>query len=494
MRREEKPWARNWKNHKGLRLRGAPRVSDLHGELPSIIIPPQSAGGGVDISKIPLSPGSSVASEKSAPRKKETAMGCEINPFETAVATFKAVADLIKLEERYPGKDLIRRMTTPDRGICFRISLQKDDGAILAVDAYRVQFNDDRGPYKGGIRFHPQVTHDEVKALAFWMYLKTAVVDVPYGGAKGGITVDYKALSDSEKERLTKQYFQGLHTFIGPSTDIPAPDVNTGPREMAWGLDKLRLLLGHWEYAALTGKPIALGGSLGRTEATGRGCVYVTKAYLDDNEISPKKSTASIQGFGNGGQWAAHDLHELGVKVVAVSDTSCCLYSKKGLDIPGVIKHKNATGRLKGFGRSAEERPTDAIWDIPVTVLVPAALENSITIDVAKRIDAKVIAELANGPTTPEADEYLFKKNIAIIPDILANAGGVTVSYYEWVQNTQGETWAQDVVEGRLQKKMTAAYKQVSKFATEKETSMRTAAYAIAIERVAHAMVSRGAQ
>ncbi len=418
----------------------------------------------------------------------------EDNTFETAAATFRKVSGQIGLEKRYPGCDLVNRMTVPDMGIAFRISLQMDDGSIKGYQAFRVQFNDDRGPYKGGVRFHPWVTYDEVKALAFWMYMKTAVVDIPFGGAKGGICVDYKALSMPEKERLTKQYFQVLHSFIGPQTDIPAPDVNTGPREMAWGLDRIRKLSGQWEYAIVTGKPLDLGGSPGRTEATGRGCIYVTRTYMEEHDIDPASSTAVVQGFGNGGQWAAHDLASLGVRVLAVSDTSCCLHAPEGLDVPAVTEHKKKTGRLAGFSPRVKELPSDGLWNIPATVLVPAALENAITPGVAKRLDVKVIAEVANGPSTPEACEYFFKRDVAVIPDILANAGGVTVSYYEWVQNTQGYSWEQEEVEAKLEKTMVKAYRAVHHLASEKQMSMRDAAYAIAIERVAHAMAERGAQ
>lgn len=418
----------------------------------------------------------------------------QINPFDTAVNMFKRTAGEMDLERAHPGQDLVNRMTTPDMSISFRISLALDTGEIKAFEAYRVQFNDDRGPYKGGVRFHPQVTLDEVKALAFWMYLKTAVVEIPFGGGKGGISVDYKNLSMAEKERLTKQFFQTLHPFIGVNKDIPAPDVNTGPREMAWGLDRMRKLTGFWEYAILTGKPVELGGSRGRDAATGRGCIYVTEAFMKDEKIKPARSTASIQGFGNGGQWAALDLAALGVKVVAVSDTSCCLYAQGGLDVKAAVAHKQQAGHLKGFPGKAEERSVESLWDVPVTILVPAALENSITIGIAKRIDARVIPEVANGPTTPEADEYLFKNGVTIIPDILSNAGGVTVSYYEWVQNIQGETWTQQEVEKRLKIKMTGAYEQIRDLSREKEISLRSAAYRIAIDRVANAMVRRGAQ
>jgi len=408
---------------------------------------------------------------------------------------FQQVADRIRLEERYPGKDIVMRMTTPDICITFRMSLALDNGTVKAFEGYRVQFNDDRGPYKGGVRFHPQVDLDEVKALAFWMYLKTAVVDIPFGGAKGGICVDYQSLSDSEKERLTKKFFETILPYIGVNKDIPAPDVNTGPREMAWGLDRMRKSTGYWEYGILTGKPLGLGGSPGRESATGRGVVYVTSAYLEDHGIDPKKCTASVQGFGKGGQWAAFDLEQLGVKVVAISDISCCIYCEQGVDIQKAIQHTKSTGCLHGFqGQGVREMETESLWDIPVTILIPAALENCITLDVAKRLQVGAITELANGPTVPEADRYLFDKGIAIIPDILANAGGVIVSYYEWVQNVQGETSTQQVVEEKLKRKMNAAYREVYELSRKNLGSMRSAAYQIAIERVARAMITRGAQ
>jgi len=419
----------------------------------------------------------------------------KINPFQTVVDMLKQMADQMKLHQQYPGQDIVNRMTTPDMCLSFRISLALDNGEVKIFEGYRVQFSDDRGPYKGGVRFHPDVDLDEVKALAFLMCLKTAVVDIPYGGAKGGICVDYKKLSLAEKERITKKFFEMLHPFIGVNKDIPAPDVNTGQREMAWGLDRIRRCTGFWEYGILTGKPLELGGSPGRDCATGRGCIYVTKAYLDDNGINPQQCTASVQGFGNGGQWSAYDLARLGVKVTAVSDTSCCLYAEQGIDVDAAISHKKKTGKLQGFrGQRVEEKATEFLWDVPVTIIVPSALENVITLDVAKRIKAKVIVELANGPTTPDADRYLYESNISVIPDILANAGGVVVSYYEWVQNVQGETWTQETVEDRLRKKIVPAYQKINELSRESHVSMRSAAYRIAIDRVAKALVTRGAQ
>ncbi|MBA4386340.1 MAG: glutamate dehydrogenase [Verrucomicrobia bacterium] len=417
-----------------------------------------------------------------------------VNPFETAVSTFMRVARGMKLEQRYPNQDIINRMIIPDTCISFRISLALDRGEVKALEGYRVQFNDDRGPYKGGVRFHPQVTLDEVKALAFWMYLKTAVADIPYGGGKGGIRVDYKALTDREKERLTKKFFDILHPYIGVFKDIPAPDVNTGAREMAWGLDRIRKRTSEWQYGILTGKPIELGGSLGRDSATGRGCIYVVEAYLKQHGMNPTDCTASIQGFGNGGQWAAFDLDRMGVRVVAVSDTSCCLSSKDGLDVKAAIAHKVKKGTLKGFSRSVAERKTDQLWSIPATIVVPSALENSITLGVAKGLQTKLIAEVANGPTTPDADAYFARQKVPVIPDILANAGGVTVSYYEWVQNIQGEIWTREKVEQQMRGKLVSAFEHIHNICREEKIPMRESAYRLAIDRVSKAMISRGAQ
>ncbi len=416
--------------------------------------------------------------------------------YEETVAFVKDIARKMRLEEQYPGHDLIRRMTTPDLSISFRISLRMDDGTIKAVPAYRVQYNDDRGPYKGGVRFHPQVDYYEVAALALWMYLKTAVVDIPFGGAKGGVRVDYNNLSPGEQERLTKQYFQTLYHFIGPNRDIPAPDVNTGPREMAWGLDRMRKMSGKWEYAILTGKPLYLGGCPGRIEATGRGCATVALQAMKDEGLEPEKCTASVQGFGNVGQWAAMDLHAAGVKVVCISDSHGALYNPSGLDVPALKAYKEATGTVKGFSSrsDAEEHPRDFIWDVPVTVLVPAALENAITGEVAEKLEVRIICEGANGPTTQEADDILKRKGTIVVPDILANAGGVTVSYYEWVQNVQGELWSQEEVECKLRNRLIGAYEEVRKIALREKTTLREAAYRTALDRVAHAMVVRGVQ
>jgi glutamate dehydrogenase/leucine dehydrogenase len=425
-------------------------------------------------------------------RKEEDMSGKKV--FDANVKRFREIAEKMGLENEFPGQDLVARLTTPDLAVSFHLSLRMDDGSIKAFDGYRVQFNDDRGPYKGGVRFHPNVDYHEVAALALWMYLKTAVVGVPFGGAKGGIRVDYKSLSVGEKERLTKQYFQTLYHFIGPNRDIPAPDVNTGWREMAWGLDRMRKMSGKWEYPILTGKPLHLGGCPGREEATGRGCAIVTLACLEDLKIPPADATASVQGFGNVGQWMAIDMHTAGVKVLCVSDTSCALYNESGLDIPAVKEHKVKTGKLAGFGGDAEERPSDSIWDIPVTISAPSALENSIDEEVAGKLDAKIVAEGANGPTTEEADELLAKKGVKVLPDILANAGGVTVSYYEWVQNVQGELWTQEQVESKLRRRLVKAYEEIRDLSAAESITMREAAYRLAVERVANAMVERGVQ
>jgi glutamate dehydrogenase/leucine dehydrogenase len=413
--------------------------------------------------------------------------------YELAKQTFQKYARAIKLEERYPGMDLIRRMTTPDRAIEFRISLQRDDGTISALSAARVQFNDDRGPYKGGLRFHPTATLEHCKALAFWMYLKTAVVDIPFGGAKGGINVEYAKLSEGEKERLTKKYAIILCDDIGQEKDIPAPDVGTGAREMAWILDAWRMIHGDYHRGVVTGKPIGIGGSQGRTSATGRGTVFCIEEAAKRYRLKLRGSTAIVQGFGNAGQYAATFLVKDGVKVIAVSDSGSAIHNARGLDIDKLRKHKDKTGKVADFpGSRAVQR--DAILELKADILVPAALENSITTENVERIQARVIAEAANGPTTPLADARLAERGIHVIPDILCNAGGVTVSYFEWVQNRQEFYWSAEQVDKELHAVMTKAFANVAQTAEQHKCTLREAAYRIAIERVAQAMVSRGTQ
>ncbi len=413
--------------------------------------------------------------------------------FEQALVHFRRYAEPLDLPRRYPDRDILRHLTTPDKSIELRLTFQRDGGALEVCRAYRVQFNDDRGPYKGGIRFHPDVSLNEVKALAFWMYLKTAVVDIPFGGAKGGVAVDYAALSLPEKERLTKRYALVLANEIGPDRDIPAPDVNTGEREMAWILDEWRMIQGSYHRGVVTGKPIGLGGSAGRREATGRGVVYVLDEVARDAGLALEGATAAVQGFGNVGSAAAEELHRLGARVVAVNDVTGAIRNDRGLDVPAVCRHVRAGGALTEFA-GAEAFGRDDLLTMEVDVLVPAALENAITADNAGAVKARIIAEGANGPVTPEADAALAARGVVMIPDILCNAGGVTVSYFEWVQNRQEFYWSAEQVNRELRRILTEAYRRVSELARAEKVTLREAAYRIAIERVAEAAVRRGVQ
>ncbi len=413
--------------------------------------------------------------------------------FELALEYFHKYADPMDLPGRHPGCDILRHLTTPDRCIELRLTFQRDDGSLQICSAYRVQFNDDRGPYKGGIRFHPSVGLGEVKAMAFWMYLKTAVVDIPFGGAKGGAAVDYEKLSLLEKERLTKRYALVLAHDIGPEKDIPAPDVNTSQCEMAWILDAWRMIRGSYYRGVVTGKPIALGGSAGRREATGRGVVYVLIEAARDMGLDLTAATAAVQGFGNVGAVVAEELHQLGTRVVAVSDATGAIGNPDGLDIPALLRHVASGGPLTQFPH-AEAFPRDELLTTEVDVLVPAALENAITARNAPEVKAKLIAEAANGPVTPRAAEILTERGVVMIPDILCNAGGVTVSYFEWVQNRQEFYWHLEKVNQELHRILTTAYRQVAELARREGVTLREAAYRIAIERVAEAALRRGVQ
>ncbi len=415
------------------------------------------------------------------------------NAFELAKQHFYRYAKPLDLEGRFPGCDILNHLTTPDRSIEFRLTLQRDDGSQQVCDGYRVQFNDDRGPYKGGIRFHPIVDLAEIKALAFWMYLKTAIVDIPFGGAKGGVAVDYKSLSLTEKERLTKRYALILLDDLGPDKDIPAPDVSTSEREMAWIMDTWRMIHGRYERAVVTGKPVSVGGSRGRREATGRGVVIAVTEAARDIGLDIAGATAAIQGFGNVGKAAAMQLHAQGAKVVAVSDVQCAIVNTGGLDIPALCEHCELGGVLAEFAE-AEQIPRDDLLTMEVDILIPAALENAITAGNAADIKARIIGEGANGPVTPEAVDILGGKDMVVIPDILANAGGVTVSYFEWVQNRQEFYWPEQRVNDELKRVMVAAYRQVADLAKSQEINLREAAYRIAIERVTEAALRRGVQ
>jgi len=413
--------------------------------------------------------------------------------FQRARDLFLHYAAPLDLATRYGGLSLAERLTTPDKSISYRLSLQMDDGTIRPFQAFRVQFNDDLGPYKGGLRFHPRVSLDEVTALAFWMYVKTAVVNVPFGGAKGGIAVDYAALSLAEKERLTKKFALMLANDIGPDLDIPAPDVNTGPREMAWMLHAWRMASGRYHHGMITGKPLDLGGSQGRQEATGIGVVTVLLAAARDHGIDARGATAAVQGFGNVGRNAALELARQGVCVRAVSDVAGGVYRADGLDVAALATYCDQTGSVAGFP-GAQAIDHEAVLTCECDFLVPAALEDAITESLAPRVKARMIAEGANGPTTRAAAAILEQRGIPVVPDVLANAGGVTVSYFEWVQNRQELYWPRDEVLARMNDKLLTAYRQMAERAAQQKVSMRQSAYEIAIERIVKIMLERGAQ
>ncbi len=408
--------------------------------------------------------------------------------FENAISLIQQTADRLALDKRYPGMQVIERIKIPDKIIMFRATVQLDTGALKVFNCYRIQHCDVLGPYKGGIRFHPEVDLDEVQALALWMSLKTALVDIPYGGAKGGITVDPKTLTATELERLVRKYTFRLVNDIGPNIDIPAPDMGTSAREMAWIFDEYRK---HRDsaYGVVTGKPIALGGSLGRKEATGRGVVC---AMLEAaKELGLSNYTVGVQGFGNVGSHAALDCHARGLKVVAVSDITGSVHNPAGLDIPAMVKHRDRTGGIAGFagGQTLEE-----IVSYPCDVLLPCAKENMLTADNAGSVRARLIVEGANGPTMPEADRILDARKVLVVPDILANAGGVIVSYFEWVQNREGFYWEEEEVNSRLFTRLRKAYARVRDLAGQKKISLRQAAYCLALDKIVRAMIDRGAQ
>jgi len=416
-------------------------------------------------------------------------MDKKVNVFENAIGLVEKTADILNFEKRFHGMQLIERLRIPDKVIMFRATVQLDSGPLKVFNCYRIQHSDVLGPYKGGIRFHPEVELDEVKALALWMSLKTALVDIPYGGAKGGITVDPRMLSITELERLVRKYTSRLINDIGPSIDIPAPDMGTSAREMAWIYDEYRKYR-DVARGVVTGKPIALGGSLGRKEATGRGVVC---AMLEAaNELGLKNYTAAVQGFGNVGSHAALDLHQRGIRVVAVADVTGAVHNPKGVDIPELIRHRDATGGIQGY--AGAQPLTDDIVSYPCDVLLPCAKENTITDANASAVKAKLIVEGANGPTTPEADGILDKRGILLVPDILANAGGVIVSYFEWVQNREGFYWEEEEVNSRLFGRLRKAYAKTRQFASQKKISMRQAAYCLALEKIVRSMIDRGVQ
>lgn len=406
-----------------------------------------------------------------------------MNPFATALEQLEQSAPLSGISPR-----TLARLRQPQRIIEVNLPIMMDSGEENIFTAYRVQYNNARGPYKGGIRFHPQVDLNEVKALAFWMTIKCAVANIPLGGGKGGVIVDSKKLSTRELERLSRAFARGFKDFIGPETDVPAPDVYTTPQIMTWMADELVAAHGGDKkyQATFTGKPIEAGGSQGRTEATGLGGFYVFEALAEKIKVA-KGSSIAIQGFGNVGLYFARFAAAAGYKIVAVSDSSGGIYDSAGLDLTAVEAHKNKTGKLVGLP-GADSITNEELLVLPVDVLVPAALENQITADNADAIKAKVIVEMANGPTTMEADRILWQKKTVVVPDVLANAGGVTVSYFEWLQNTAGKSWSQEKVFADLKSTLVPAFEEIYALGKEKNIDLRTAAYVVALRRIEQAM------
>ena len=382
-------------------------------------------------------------------------------------------------------------LRTPKRSLTVAVPIKLDEGGVKVFVGHRVHHNTSRGPSKGGIRFHPGVTLDEVKALAMWMTWKCAIMGIPYGGAKGGVVVDPKELSRGELERLSRRYAAEILPMIGPDRDIPAPDVGTDEQIMAWIMDTYSMNVGHSVPGVVTGKPIAVGGSLGRGEATSRGVTYITAATLKHLGMKVDEARVAVQGFGKVGAPSVRLLADVGCRVVAVSDVQGGVYNPAGLSPTGLLAHRNETGTVVGF-EGGEPISNDELLELDVEVLVPAALEGVLSEDNAEDVRAKVIVEAANGPTTPEADQIFHDRGILVVPDILANAGGVTVSYFEWVQDLQAYFWREDEVNARLREIMERAHVDVIELAEDRKTTMRVAATVLGVSRVAEAHVTRG--
>jgi glutamate dehydrogenase (NAD(P)+) len=408
------------------------------------------------------------------------------NPFEVALTQFEAAADRLHLDE-----DMRAILRMPKRELTVNFPVRMDNGHVQMYTGYRVQHNINRGPAKGGIRYDANVTLDEVRALAMWMTWKCAVVDIPFGGAKGGVIVDPKKLSLAEIERLTRRYATEISLLIGPSSDIPAPDVNTNSQIMAWIMDTYSMHRGYSVPAVVTGKPLAIGGSEGRNEATATGVVDCLEMAGEELKIPLRGARVAIEGFGNAGGIAASLLAAKGARIVSVSDRKGAAYDERGLDVASLLRHKQETGSVVGF-RGSQQLAVDQSLEVPCDILVPAATEGQLTAENAGRVQARVIAEAANGPTTPEADAIFFERGITVIPDILCNAAGVTVSYFEWVQDLQSFFWTPEEISDKLTHIMQLAYTNVARVAHDEGCDMRTAANMVAIKRVAEATKLRG--
>ncbi|HEU5440622.1 MAG TPA: Glu/Leu/Phe/Val dehydrogenase [Ktedonobacterales bacterium] len=409
-----------------------------------------------------------------------------LNAYEVAVAQFDEAAEMLGLS---PAMRAILRK--PKRELTVNFPVKMDDGSVEVFTGYRVQHNINRGPAKGGIRYDEQVSLDEVRALAMWMTWKCAVVNIPFGGAKGGVIVDPRKLSRGELERLTRRYATEIAGVIGPESDIPAPDVNTNPQVMAWIMDTFSMHLGFSVPAVVTGKPLSVGGSEGRMEATGRGVAFVTREACKALDRPLEGAEVIVQGFGNVGSVTAKILHEMGCKIVGLSDVYGAVYSEQGIDVSRALRHLQEHGKLEGL---AGTQPVDgqALLEMPCDILIPAAMEGQLTHSNAPRIQAKLIVEAANGPTTTEADEIFRQRGIPVIPDILANAGGVTVSYFEWVQDLQHFFWTEREINERLERILVDSFKAANALRLQHDTTFRMGAYLLAVSRVAEATEVRG--
>ncbi|MBV8552587.1 MAG: Glu/Leu/Phe/Val dehydrogenase [Acidobacteriaceae bacterium] len=410
----------------------------------------------------------------------------EVNPWESAAHRFDEAAERLKLDD-----GMRKVLRTPSMELTVNIPVVLDDGRIEVFTGYRVQHSIARGPAKGGIRFAPDVSLDEVRALAAWMTWKCAVVNIPFGGAKGGVICEPHLLSEGELERITRRYTAEIYEVIGPERDVPAPDVNTNEQTMAWIMDTYSMHQRHTVTAVVTGKPLELGGSLGRPEATGRGCMFVTMQALKRFGLAPENTRVIIQGFGNVGGMAARLMSRVGFKIVGIVEYDGAVYNPHGLDVEALMDYRRETGSIRGFPEAEDVDRYEALL-MDCDVLIPAARENVITSVNADRIKAKILCEGANGPTTFVADSILAEKKVFVIPDILANAGGVTVSYFEWVQDRQGYFWNENMVNERLEEIMVTSFNDVIGYAGKHNVNNRTAAYMLALDRVAFAIKRRG--
>lgn len=409
-----------------------------------------------------------------------------LNPYEIVQKQIETAASILKLPENIT--EILKR---PKRVLTVNYAVKMDDGSIEVFEGYRSQHNDALGPTKGGIRFHPDVTLDEVKALSMWMTFKCGVVGLPYGGGKGGVIADPRHYSLAEKERMSRGFMEAIADFVGPDKDIPAPDVYTNAQVMGWMMDTYSKMKGKFTPGVITGKPLSIGGSKGRNEATARGCVITIKEALKELDLPIENATVAIQGFGNAGRIASRLLAELGCKIVAISDSQGGIYHSEGLDVDDVCVCKEESS-ISNYTAAERHITSDELLELDVDVLIPAALENVITSQNAERVKAKVIAEAANGPCTPEADKILNKNGTLVIPDILANAGGVTVSYFEWVQNLANYYWTEEEVNDRLKQKMTTAYNEVKEISEKYAVDRRTGAFMLSLLRISEAMKARG--